>query len=211
MIKVLLSILLILSTGISLCAGDTQKRTGDDLGYYENMGALVFVYASSLFDREEVAEERLNIAREISYVMFTYWVQTRIGGLQSSRKVDVAIQKTYKQHFSGTQTSEFAAFIQDPIGWFDTDNPMMGLPKAIRGISRSEYKTILPKYRKYLAGSVSQEGQESEFKGPQASKQNGPPGDSEKTVGVGGITSSNSSIEFNEPSGVGNEAAAGSD
>lgn len=145
-------ICLFLSFCCCLHADEVDVR--EVLSYYQNMSQLALLFAGSLFEQADDAEERVRIARDTSYMMFTYWAETRIGQLRPSRKVDVAVQETYEWPFAKQKEAEV---FKDPLVWLSSETPGLSPPKAISSMSKSEYVKLLDRYYRFLGISGKRE------------------------------------------------------
>ena len=125
-----------------------RKNEKRELGYYENMSAMTLVYGAELFNREDTTQEKQKIARELSYVIFTYWTHTRLGDLSRSSKVDRGAKKTYKIYFS--ENEEIIRIFKDPLGWLESDKPTMSPPKNNTSLTKDEYLKLLNRYHSFL-------------------------------------------------------------
>ena len=134
----------------SCCVTGDDVEVTEKLGYYQNMSGMALVYGSALFERERNPGERLGLASDISYMMFTYWAETRIGQLAPSKKVDGMAQKIYEVTFAKQKRKEVARVFEDPLHWLRSETPKMSRPKAIHAVSKSEYRELLDRYHDFL-------------------------------------------------------------
>ncbi len=141
--------------GSLVIAGEQASVEGVGIGYYENMSASAFIYASELINKEDDVEEKRNTMRETSYMMFTYWCHSRIGDLNPSMKVDLIIQKLYRDIYSQNVIDSDRKLFKDPIGWLTSDEPVLSLPTPIDAVTRAEYKTLLVRYHVFINGDRS--------------------------------------------------------
>jgi hypothetical protein len=118
----------------------------DSIGYYQNMSTMFFVYGTTItLEMEHVDPEmRVGTGKQMAYVAFVYWCHTRIGDLTPSKKVDVAIRRTYQQFMVDPLFREHDVF-KDPTG-----QPGRSLPSVISSVNKVEYQEILRRFKRFL-------------------------------------------------------------
>ncbi len=140
-------ILICLFVGVLCVHSAHAEANNEELGYYERMSGMAFFYGAALFEAQDNPEERVAVASDVSFMMFHYWVDTRIRKLKPSVGVDRVVQKVYKVHFETLQEQEIARVFEDPLIWLESETPQKSLPpKVIRHLNKSEYKKLLERY-----------------------------------------------------------------
>jgi len=124
----------------------------DDLGFYRNMSMISLIYGSVLFEKEKDRGESIKIAREMSIIMFTYWLHTRHGGLLASPGVDTAIKKTYKNFFFHYDYEPYGNPFHDPISWGTNEVPIIEIiDNPIDKLTKEQYQILLGEFVSFLS------------------------------------------------------------
>ena len=127
---------------------------GKDSWFYEHTSVLSILLALHAYDLESDQSRKLQIAKQISRTMFTYWYESRHLGLRKISRMDSTIVVPYAAYKEGTMKGDFLKDVfQDPLDWISGNNNIEKLKKRnkhwkIRNID--EYKKLLADYLAYL-------------------------------------------------------------
>lgn len=129
--------------------GNTNKKKESDLGYYENLAVMSFVFSSSIFDGLNEVEKQY-FSREIAFMAFAYFLDTRLGEVPISEKVDNAIRKIYRHDYKTLEFSKISNPFQDPLMWMSSEEPQMPMSDQFPVLSREEYDALLKNFASFL-------------------------------------------------------------
>ena len=122
--------------------------------FYEYTSTVSIHYALHAYDLESDQSRKLQIAKEISRTMFTYWYESRHLGLRKSRGMDSMIVDPYAAYKEGTMKGDFLKDVfQDPLDWISGNNNIEKLKKRNKHWkigNIDEYKKLLAGYLAYL-------------------------------------------------------------
>jgi hypothetical protein len=117
--------------------------------YYEHMSSIAFVYGLDKIKSEKNESERLKIARELSFMAFTYYVSSEKGEIYMSPKVDKYIQYLY-MNLSEELTSMKSCF-RDPLIWKNEETSKLSLPKNLE-VSKKNYSKLTNDFLVFCEG-----------------------------------------------------------
>ena len=133
---------------------------GEDSRFYDITSFLSIQFALHAYDLESDQSRKLQIAKEISRTMFTYWYESRHLGLRKTRVMDSVIVTAYAAYKEGTMKGDFLKDVfQDPLDWISGNNNIEKLEKRHKHWkigNIDEYKKLLADYLAYLEKRVAE-------------------------------------------------------
>lgn len=132
------------------CVAFSIRASEQPIGFYENMSALGFVHAVEVYKLQKLDDEKLITAGIVSSTMFTYWLQTHVGKLRRSAKVDVAILRTYQDVFRNEKLCVRKQLFLDPLQWLDGEKTSMRMPRGFSDLTRERYMALRKAYVGFL-------------------------------------------------------------
>lgn len=148
---ILITALLISILSLSRAACEAEEDSTLTLAYYENMSAIAFLYGLEIYKLEDDPDVKLNHAREISYIMFRYWADTRKGELIKSSTLDHLIPSIYQKITKQSDLIPVDDVFSDPLSWFpDNHSEKLTEPESLKGISFLDYQSIVKEYKSFL-------------------------------------------------------------
>ncbi len=125
-------------------SGASKTNSEINLGYYENLGSMAFIYLGELYSRENDMEEKTKIANQYAFMLFYYWHSVVTDDIPSSTKVLKAGRKVPSWHFSIHDMNVF----DDPLMWLDHQVPKM--TSQFKDVTKSEYIKLLSRFKEYM-------------------------------------------------------------
>jgi hypothetical protein len=118
--------------------GDDEKREHLELGYYENLSMMCFAYSSSILEYLNESEKQ-DFSRQVAFIMFVYYLDSRYGKTPPSKKVDKSIRMTYYRDYKMLEYKEIDNPFKDPLGWKSQEVPRVSMSDTLPPLSREKY------------------------------------------------------------------------
>lgn len=132
------------------CATEEPEKPQSlkDLEFYYRLADLSTLGVTGRLWIPNTVDEIQDLAQQLSYMAFNYWLETRLGNLEPA--FGSRFRNLYKNNFEPLKEIKKTTIFTDPLNWLDTDDPQFPLPEIISDISKSEYEEILSLYHEFL-------------------------------------------------------------